>query len=68
MWSCWSTYREEPGKTIRELEHIFYDKQSRELCMLGMVKRRFQEDLIVAFQYLKGAYQPGGGQTFYMIW
>ncbi|GAB0180294.1 triadin [Grus japonensis] len=51
-------------KLIRGLEHLSYEDRQRELGLFSLEKTRLQEDLIVAFQYLKGAYRKAGEGLF----
>ena len=51
-------------KMIRELGHLSYEERLRELGLFSLEKRRLWGDLIVAFQYLKGAYKQEGQQLF----
>jgi len=49
---------------IRGLEHLCYEDRLRDLVLFSLEKRRLQEDLTEAFQYLQGAYRKDGENIF----
>ena len=49
---------------MRGLAHLSCEERLRELGWFLLEMRRLQGDLIVAFQYLKGAYKQQGERLF----
>ena len=52
---------------IRGLEHLSYEERLRELGLFSLGKRRLWGDIIVAFQYLNGAYKQEGERLFMRV-
>ncbi|GAB0177252.1 hypothetical protein GRJ2_000190400 [Grus japonensis] len=50
------------------LEHLSYEDRLRELGLFSLEKRRLWGHLIVAYQYLKGAYRKSGEGLFTRAW
>ena len=53
---------------IRGLEHLPYEDRLRKLGLFSLEKRRLWDDLLAAFQCLKGAYQQEGSQLFERVY
>jgi len=54
-------------KTIRVLEQLSYELSLKHSTWVSLEKRRLREDLIMAFQYLKGDYKQKGKQLFRQV-
>ncbi|GAB0183273.1 hypothetical protein GRJ2_000792600 [Grus japonensis] len=53
---------------IRGLEHLSYEDRLNDLELFSLEKRRFQGDLLAAFQYLKGTCRKAGEGLFTKAW
>ena len=51
-------------KMIKGLEHLSCEERLREQGLFSLEKRRLQNDLTVAFQYLKGVCKQKGERLF----
>ena len=54
-------------KMARGLEHLSCEERLRELVLFSLEKRRLWGDLLVAFQYLKGASNQEGDRLFMRV-
>jgi len=51
-------------KTVKGMNHLSCKKRLRELGLFSLEKRRLLRDLVVTFQYLKGACKQDGDRLF----
>ena len=50
------------------MEHLSYEEGLRNLVLFSLEEMELWGDLIVAFQYLKGAYEEHGERFFTRTW
>ncbi|PKU49606.1 hypothetical protein llap_159 [Limosa lapponica baueri] len=55
-------------KMMKGLEHLSYEDRLRELGLFILEKRKTQEDLIAAFQYLMGTWETTHFQSSFNIY
>ena len=54
-------------RLVKGLENMPYEEQMMELGLFSLGKGRLRRDLIVLFQYLKGAYSKSGVGLFRLV-